>query len=80
MNMEQDVKNLIEGIITDNNYILNDVQYVKEGKMMFLRVVIEKEGNIDVEDCVNVSKLINPILDEADPIKENYILDVCSKE
>ena len=80
MNIEQDVKNLIEGIITDNNYILNDVQYVKEGKMMFLRVVIEKEGNIDVEDCVNVSKLINPILDEADPIKENYILDVCSKE
>lgn len=80
MNIEQEVKNLIEGIITDNNYILNDVQYVKEGKMMFLRVVIEKEGNIDVEDCVNVSKLINPILDEADPIKENYILDVCSKE
>lgn len=80
MNIEQDVKKLIEGIITDNNYILNDVQYVKEGKMMFLRVVIEKEGNIDVEDCVNVSKLINPILDEADPIKENYILDVCSKE
>ena len=80
MNIEKEVRKLIEGIITDNNYILNDVQYVKEGNTMFLRVVIEKEGNIDVEDCVNVSKLINPILDEADPIKENYILDVCSKE
>ena len=47
---------------------------------MFLRVVIDKEGTLDVEDCVTVSKLINPILDENDPIEENYILDVCSKE
>ena len=35
---------------------------------------------MDVEDCVTVSNLINPILDEADPIEDNYILDVCSKE
>ena len=48
--------------------------------MNFLRVVIDKEGIIDVDDCVKVSKLINPILDEEDPIEENYILDVCSKE
>ena len=80
MKIEEKVQNLIEKTITDNNYILDHVGYVKEGSMMFLRVVIDKEGTLDVEDCVTVSKLINPILDENDPIEENYILDVCSKE
>lgn len=78
--IEEKVRKLIEEIITDNNYILDNVEYVKEGSTMFLRVVIEKEGILDVEDCVTVSKLINPILDEADLIEDNYILDVCSKE
>ena len=73
MKIEEKVQNLIEKTITDNNYILDHVEYVKEGSMMFLRVVIDKEGTLDVEDCVTVSKLINPI-------EENYILDVCSKE
>ena len=66
--------------ITKNNYILDSVEYVKEGSTWFLRVVIDKNGIIDVEDCVNVSNIINPIIDANDPIKENYILDVCSKE
>lgn len=80
MNVEEKIQNLIEKTITDNNYILDHVEYVKEGSIMFLRVVIDKKGVLDVEDCVTVSKLINPILDENDPIQENYILDVCSKE
>lgn len=78
--VEEKIRKLIEKTITDNNYILDNVEYVKEGSLMFLRVTISKEGILDVEDCVNVSKLINPILDKEDPIKENYILDVCSKE
>lgn len=76
----EEVKKLIEDVIKDNNYILDDVLYLKEDGNMFLRVVIDKVGIIDVDDCVVVSKLINPILDEADIIKESYILDVCSKE
>lgn len=48
--------------------------------MNFLRVIIDKDGIIDLDDCVKVSKIINPILDEKDFIEENYILDVCSKE
>ena len=71
---------LFEEVIEENGYILDEVLYVKEDGMNFLRVVIDKEGIIDVDDCVKVSKLINPILDEEDPIEENYILDVCSKE
>ena len=80
MNIELEVKNLIENIILENDYILDDVEYVKEGSTYFLRIIIDKIGVIDIEDCVNVSRLINPILDEKDLIEENYILDVCSKE
>lgn len=78
--MEEKIKSLIKDVIENNNYILDDVEYVKEGSVYFLRVIIDKVGIMDVEDCVNVSNLINPILDENDPIEDNYILDVCSKE
>ena len=78
MEIANKVENLIRDIIEENNYILEKVEYVKEGKTNFLRVIINKNGIIDVEDCVTVSGLINPILDEADLIEENYILDVCS--
>lgn len=80
MSIEVKIKNLIKDIITDNGYILDEVIYEKEGNIYFLRVVIDKEGIMDVEDCVTVSNLINPILDEEDPIEDNYILDVCSRE
>lgn len=78
MSIEKQVQELIQKVIEENNYILEKVEYVKEGKTYFLRVIIGKKGVIDVEDCVTVSKLINPILDEKDLIEENYILDVCS--
>ena len=60
--------------------ILDSVEYVKEGSTWFLRVIVDKNGIVDIDDCVKVSGLINPILDKEDPIEENYILDVCSKE
>lgn len=80
MEIESKVRAMIEPIIVENHYVVESVEYVKEGSIYFLRVVISKNGILDVEDCVTVSNLINPILDEQDPIKENYILDVCSKE
>lgn len=80
MKIEVKIRNMIEDIITNNGYILDEVIYEKEGSIYFLRVVIDKEGIMDVEDCVTVSNLINPILDKEDPIEDNYILDVCSKE
>lgn len=81
MEIEKKVRELIEQVITDNGYTLDQVLYVKEGSLYFLRVVIDKPGMIDIEDCVTVSNLINPILDENDPVQDdNYILDVCSKE
>ena len=80
MDYAKTVKELISNIITENGYKLDDVLYVKEGNIYFLRVIIDKDGIIDLNDCSKVTHLINPILDENDPIKESYILDVCSKE
>lgn len=80
MNLVEEIRNLIEPILEENQYILDEVLYEKEGNLRFLRIVIDKNGVIDVDDCVTVTHLINPILDEKDLIEENYILDVCSKE
>lgn len=72
------VRDLISDVISSNGYRLEDVLYVKEGNIYFLRVIIDKDGIITVDDCSIVTKLINPILDQEDPISESYILDVCS--
>lgn len=78
--MVEEIRKKIEPIITENNYKVDEVEYVKEGSQNFLRVIIDKDGIIDVEDCVKVFRLIDPVLDEIDLIEESYILDVCSKE
>ena len=78
--MEEKIRNLIEGIIVDAGYILNDVKIEKEGTVLFLRVFIDKQDIVSVEDCVKVSELINPILDKEDPIDGSYVLDVSSVE
>jgi ribosome maturation factor RimP len=78
--MVEKVKDLIQKPIEDLGYILDDVLYLKEDGNNFLRVVIDKSGSIEVEDCVTVSKAINPLLDEIDYIESSYVLDVCSKE
>lgn len=80
MDLVSKVEGLIRPIIEENGYKLDTVEYVKEGSTKFLRVIIDKENYITVDDCVIVCNLINPILDKEDPIEENYILDVCSKE
>ena len=56
----------------------NVLEYLENVKTNNL--VIDKNGIIDIDDCVTVTNLINPLLDEADLIEESYILDVCSKE
>ena len=80
MEVEKTVKNLVENVIIDNGYKLDEVKYEKEGNIYFLRIIIDKEPYVDVEDCVKISNLINPILDKEDPIPDSYILDVCSNE
>lgn len=78
--MIEKIKKLIEQPILEKGYTLDSVTYQKENNINTLLVVIDKPGIIDVEDCVIVSNIVNPILDEHDPISEFYVLDVCSKE
>ena len=58
----------------------NNVFYGKEEGVNTLRLVIDKQGYININDCVKVNEIVNPILDKEDPISESYVLDVCSKE
>ena len=76
--VETKVQNLLEPIITKLGYELYDVLYEKEGKDYYLRVVIDKESGIDLNDCETVNNAINDILDEADYIKDQYFLEVSS--
>ncbi len=80
MDIVSEVRKLIESEINKEGYIIDELLYEKEDNNNFLRVVIDKNGIIDVEDCVKVTRIIDPILDKADLIKDSYILDVCSKE
>lgn len=80
MQIEDKIREILEKVITDNGYILDEVVYEKENGNNFLRLIIDKKDIITVDDCVIVSDLVNPILDEVDPISDKYILDVCSKE
>ena len=75
MDIVKNVREAVQAEIEQAGYRLDEVLYEKEGGMNFLRVIIDKDGIIDLDDCVTVSKLINPILDEKDFIEENYILD-----
>ena len=80
MDIEEKTKLLIESEIEKLGYILSSVKYIKEDGNYYLRIIIDKEGIIDIDDCICVTKLIDPMLDSADYIKDSYILDVCSKE
>lgn len=77
-NIEEKVENLILKTINELGYELYDVQYVKEGSDYYLRIFIEKDGGISIEDCEKVTHQITGILDEADYIKEQYFLEVSS--
>jgi ribosome maturation factor RimP len=57
---------------------LVEIEYVKEGKSWFLRVYIDKDNGVDIEDCGLVSEKLSEKLDELDPIPHNYFLEVSS--
>jgi ribosome maturation factor RimP len=79
--MVEEIRNLIEPEIVKAGYILDDVIYEKEDNVNYLRIVIDKEKDyITIDDCVIVNDIINPIIDENEPIEESYMLEVWSKE
>lgn len=76
--IEEKVEKLLETTINNLGYELYDVEYAKEGKDYFLRIFIDKENGIDLNDCEKVNDGINDLLDQADYIKEQYFLEVSS--
>ena len=72
------VEKLIEPIIEKIGYELYDVEYAKEGKNYFLRIFIDSEKGIDLNDCEKVNDAITDMLDEENYIKEQYFLEVSS--
>lgn len=77
-NVEIKTNELLKPIINSLGYEIYDIEYQKEGKDYYLRIVIENEIGITIDDCEKVSNAINNILDEADYIKEQYYLEVSS--
>ncbi|HHY28378.1 MAG TPA: ribosome maturation factor RimP [Desulfitobacterium dehalogenans] len=75
--MEQ-VEAIIAPVITEQGLELVDVEYVKEGAHWYLRIYIDKEGGVDIDDCTNVSHLVSEVLDKHDPIAQAYMLEVSS--
>ncbi|GLY10451.1 ribosome maturation factor RimP [Bacillus badius] len=72
------VEQLVKPITEELDLELVDIEYVKEGKNWFLRVYIDKEAGVDIEECGMVSERLSEKLDETDPIPYNYFLEVSS--
>ena len=77
-NIEERVEKLIKDKVEKIGYELYDVLYFKEGKNYILRIVIDNDNGISLEDCEKVNNEITDLLDEADYIKEQYFLEVSS--
>ena len=72
------VSELIAPVAEELGYFLWDVEFVKEGSRHILRVTIDSEEGINIDDCEKMHRAIDPVLDEADPIENAYYLEVSS--
>ena len=76
--ISQAVSELAEPIVKEAGCTLWDVEYVKEAGQWYLRVYIDREDGVSIENCETVSRALDPILDEKDPIPDSYIFEVSS--
>ena len=75
---EQKTEGLVTPIVLKNSFELVDVEYVKEAGNWYLRIYIDKEGGISIDDCEIVSRELGDLLDKDDFIEDSYILEVSS--
>ena len=80
MTIEGKVRKLLEKDVEASGVFIDSVKLEKEDNNLFLRIVIDRDEIIDIDKCVEVTNIINPLLDEANLIEESYILDVSTKE
>ena len=72
------VEALARPVIEDEGCELWSVEYVREAGSWYLRVFIDKDGGVGIDDCERISRRLDPILDEADPIPDSYVFEVGS--
>jgi ribosome maturation factor RimP len=76
--VEDIVYDLAKPITDRNNFELVEVEFKKEGADWYLRVYVDKEGGITIDDCQSVSQELDELIDQADPIEQSYIFEVSS--
>lgn len=72
------VEALARPVVEEEGCRLWSVEYVKEAGTWYLRVYIDKEGGVGIADCEAISRRLDPILDEADPVPDSYVFEVGS--
>ena len=72
------VRELAEPVVAENGCSLWDVEYVREAGQWYLRLLIDKEGGVDILDCEAISRRVSDLLDEVDPIESSYMFEVGS--
>lgn len=78
MKITDQVAAFAQPIVEKHGCSLWDVEYLREGSDYILRLYIDKEGGVDISDCEAISRAVDPILDEKDPIPGSYQFEVCS--
>ena len=78
MKITDEVWQFSEPVVKAHGCSLWDVEYLREGGAWFLRLYIDKPGGVNIDDCEAISRAIDPILDEKDPIPDSYSFEVCS--
>ena len=78
MKVTELVAQFAQPVVEAHGCQLWDVEYVREGSDYFLRLYLDKDGGVDITDCEAISRAMDPILDEKDPISTSYIFEVCS--
>ena len=69
---------LAKPVVEEEGCSLWDVEYLREAGTWYLRIYIDKDGGVSIDDCERISRRLDPILDEADPIPESYVFEVGS--
>lgn len=76
--MQEELEQLLSPVINDMGYELWGCEYLSQGKHSVLRIYIDKQDGIGIEDCQQVSKQVSALLDVEDPIPGNYSLEISS--
>lgn len=79
-NILESIRELIFEPMNKMNIIIDSITWEVEGKYNYLKIVLDRESPLDIDTIVDATNIINPILDEHDLIKDEYILDISSKE